>query len=130
VSSDPMLSAQVVLGPAGGPQATEVTAATLADHAPDPEAARDVADHLRTAGFEVGDLTGISFSVTARRTRFEEVFGAPLAVGQETSGTVTSATTADGALELPLDRLPADVRRSVTAVTFTAPPDFGPGGFS
>jgi hypothetical protein len=129
VPSDPMLSAEVVLGPAGGPQDTEVTAATLADHAPDPEAARHVADHLRGAGFDVGDLIGISFPVTARRSRFEEVFGAPLTVGEETSGTITNATTVNGELELPLDRLPEDVRRAVIAVTFTAPPDFGPGDF-
>jgi hypothetical protein len=129
VPSDPMLSAQVVLGPAGGPQDTEVTAATLADHAPDPAAAQHVVDHLHGLGFEVGELVGISFSVTARRSRFEEVFGTPLTVGEETSGTITNVTTIHGELELPLERLPADVRRDVTAVTFTAPPDFGPGSF-
>lgn len=127
--SDPMLSAQVVLGPAGGPQDTEVTAASLEDHAPDPDASRHVVDHLRAAGFDVGDVVGISFSVTARRSRFEEVFGTSLTVGQEASGTVTHATTVRGDLELPLDQLPADVRCDVSAVTFSAPPDFGPGSF-
>lgn len=127
--SDPTLSAQVVLGPAGGPQDTEVTAATLDAHAPDPAAVERAADHLRAAGFEVGDLVGISFSVTGPRSRFEEVFGVNLTVGEETSGTVTHATTEHGELELPLDQLPAEVTRQVTAVTFTAPPDFGPGNF-
>jgi hypothetical protein len=130
VPSDPQLSAQVVLAPAGGPPDAEVTAETLAAHRPDPEAARRIADHLRSAGFEVGDLVGISFPVTGPRSRFEAVFGVELRVGESASGAVTRATTADGDLELPLDRLPDEIAGPVTAVTFTPPPDFGPGSFA
>lgn len=130
VPADPELSAQVVLIPAGGPTDTPVTAETLAEHAPDTDAAAHVASHLRRAGFDVGELIGTSFSITGPRSRFEDTFDIALTIDTDDAGTVAYATTDAGHLELPLSSLPSNLVRHVTAVTFTEPPDFGPGSFA
>lgn len=127
--SEPELSAQVVLRPAGGPPRSPVTADTLRDHTPDPDDAARVAEHLRSEGFEAGPLVGTSFSITGPRSRFETTFGVHLEVERGPDDLVSRVTTSEGDLELPVGRLPTAVARHVSAVTFTPPPDFGPGSW-
>jgi hypothetical protein len=130
VPSHSTLSAQVVLRPAGEPSRLPITADTLLDHAPDPGDAAQVAEHLRAEGFEVGPLVGTSFAITASRTRFETTFGVHLEVERGPDDAVSRVTTSEGEFELPVGRLPTAVARHVSAVTFTPPPDFGPGSFA
>jgi hypothetical protein len=127
--SDPVLSALVVLRSAGGrePPAEAITSETVAQDAPEPGAADAVAAFFRGAGFEVSAPVGISFSITAPRSRFEATFDERLEV--EGGDRPTEVHTERG-LELPRDVLPEDVRRHVRAVTFTPPPDFGPTSFA
>lgn len=127
---DPSLSAQVVLRPRGGDRGSPITVETLADHAPDPRAAETVATHFRDAGFEVGELVAISFAITAPRTRFETVFGVHVDVEQDAGGQVVDARPDGAGWELPLSQLPGHVTEHLRAVTFTPPPDFGPGSFA
>jgi hypothetical protein len=114
MADDAPLSALVVLRPGPGRELGDrgpVTAETIGEYLPSPEAVAAAQAAFAALGFEASAAVGPSFSITALRSRFEQVFG-----------------TADG-LELPLDRLPADVRPLVQAVTFTPPPDFGPTEF-
>lgn len=128
--SEPDLSAQVVLRPAGEPPRSPITADTLRGHAPDPEDAARVAEHLRSEGFEAGPLVGTSFAITAPRSRFETTFGVHLEVERGPDDGVSRVTTSEGEFELPVGSLPTAVARHVSAVTFTPPPDFGPGSFA
>jgi hypothetical protein len=122
------LSAQVVLRPKDGGELTgdeAITSDTVERYLPSPEAASRVAGYLQGAGFEVSDVAGISFSITGPQALFEERFGDRLERRRERG--VESVRTENGRLELSLDRLPPEVARHVQAVTFTPPPDFGPG---
>ena len=110
----PAVSAVVVLR-------TPDTAAAERPAAHDVDAARAF---FGTAGFEVTDVYGISFSITGRPTVFEATFGETITT--EGTGPADAVTTASGRLELRLDRLPEPVTRAVAAVTFSPPPAFGP----
>ncbi|MHA7304565.1 hypothetical protein ACX80E_04855 [Arthrobacter sp. TMN-49] len=110
------LVALVVLqSPAGPPRDTELTAATLARHLPEPAAIATVQTVLATAGFTVHQPVGISFSIEAGASVFQRYFG------------VTPVQSADGVwsagdgAELPLDGLPAHARALVRAVVFEPP---------
>jgi hypothetical protein len=114
MAEDALLSALVVLRP--GPERTlgdrgPVTAETIGNYLPSQEAVEATQRAFRRLGFEVSPVVGPSFSITAPRSRFEEVFG-----------------STDG-LEQPLDRMPPAVRDLIQAVTFTPPPDFGPTAY-
>jgi hypothetical protein len=115
---DPLISAQVLLKPASGtmPRDVDITAENIGSLAPAPEAAAEVARALAGAGFEVGPVVGLSFSISARRSVFDRFFG------------IESAGATKGTI--PLDRVPALARRHVAAVTFPPPPDFGPTRYS
>lgn len=110
------LSATVVLRPADGRDLTgdeRITSANLREYLPSDDAVATARSWFEGAGFDVGPVVGIGFSITAPRARFEEVFGA----------------VPDGE-ELPLERVPPHVRRVLASVTFSPPPDFGPTSFS
>jgi hypothetical protein len=75
-----------------------------------------------SAGFEVhAPFTG-KFSIGARRSLFEEFFGEKLLV--DDSQLIRSVTNSAGGVQLPLDRLPDDLKGLVGSVEFTPPPDF------
>ena len=62
-------------------------------------------------------IIGISFSITGPLDLFESVFGCKLAV-EESANVIRSVTSAEGKLELPLDKLPDDLVTAVQAVAF------------
>ncbi len=119
------MSAQVVLRAASGrPLAgATITAGNVHEYAPDPGAVSRVAAALSAIGFEVGPLVANSMSITAPVETFDTVFGVQLHRGA--SGAITLDSDA-GEFELPKKGLPSSVASFVEAVTFTAPPDFGP----
>jgi len=108
-TDDPTVSAVVTLkeGDAGGP--TQETTARIKAH-------------FGAVGFEVHAPLFASFSIGARQSVFEQVFGTLLVVDQETLA--TTVTTADGSLDLPLAQLPDEVRADVVSVAFMPPFDF------
>jgi hypothetical protein len=103
------ISAQVVLR-AKGP----ITAATLAENQPPRENVEAVQGLFRDAGFKLGPYVGISFSISGSKQLFERFFRTRLSEVKS--------------YELPLHALPKEVASVIEAVTFTPPPDFGPGG--
>jgi hypothetical protein len=72
-------------------------------------------------GFAVGELVGNSMAITGPVRLFESSFHTKL---REAGGTVEFS---DNGVELPTENVPTDLRAEVVAVTFTRPPDFGPG---
>jgi hypothetical protein len=79
-----------------------------------------VMEQFRAAGFQIGPLVGISFSIAGPVERFEEFFQ----VRAEREGPQPFLTD-----ELPLSSLNPTLREHIEAVLFTRPPDFGPVGF-
>lgn len=111
-----LLSAEVALRSASGKSFTGQTAITsenVADYVP----AREVVEKARRAfaelGFEVSEPAGIGFSITAPASVFRKVF--------------KTKTLPDD--ELPKAALPKELAEDLVGVSFSPPPDFGPGNF-
>ncbi len=121
-------SAQVVLRPASG-QAIRgdvpITSQNLKDYLPSPESAARVKQFFASAGFEVGLLVGISFSITTTVELFESTFKTHLRLAERGGVTAIDPDRA-ASYELPLQALPREIADNIAAVTFTPPVDFGP----
>lgn len=132
MQGESLISAQVVLRSrtekvAGGSDV--VTSDTVGDYEPAPETAARAAESFERLGFTVGPVVGSSFSISAPRKLFEDVFKTDIAAALRRRAKAKPTRRA-ASNELPLDRLPTQLAALVTAVTFTPPPDFGPGSFS
>jgi hypothetical protein len=101
VMNTPLLASQVVLNTLGIQQAPWVM------------------EQFKAAGFQIGPLIGVSFSIAGPIERFEEFFQ----VRAERSGPQPFPSN-----ELPLSTLNPMLRQHITNVLFTRPPDFGPSG--
>jgi len=120
LEDEEVISAQVVLRSAGGKAPdgeSVVTAATLADFAPAPEAVARAVEGFRESGFQVGSAVGNSFSITAPAGTFRRVFGAPV------HRTERGGLAGPDGETLRLDDLPGEISRLLAAVTFVPPPD-------
>lgn len=86
-----------------------------------------VKSRFTSAGFEVhAPFTG-QFSIGARKSLFESYFGQKVNI--DDSQLIRKVTTEDGGYELPLDRLPDELKGLVKSISFPPPPDFaGFGG--
>lgn len=126
-----IVSAQVVLRSSEGKAIhgkTIITAQTIKDFAPSSEAVARATGAFANAGFDVGPMVGISFSITAPVSTFEEVFRTRLR-REERGGVEAIKEDGSGSYELPLDSLAESITDLAVAVTFTPPPDFGPTEF-
>ncbi len=123
-------SAQVILRSASGKVidgATSITSQNVREFAPSDESVVRAAEAFAAAGFDVGAMVGISFSISAPVGRFEQVFKTRLR--QERGGLEAIQDDGSGSYELPLHGLPESLASLVVAVAFTPPPDFGPTDF-
>jgi hypothetical protein len=125
---DPV-SAQVVLRSASGArlEGQAITASNSAQFAPDPETVARARAVFAREGFEVGDLVGNSFSISAPVRQFERAFSVKLRAAR--SGSLEVLGQAGSALELPITALPQSVHELLEAVTFSRPMDFGPNSY-
>jgi hypothetical protein len=127
---NPVLSAQVIVRSRSGKQIrgdTPITTRNLADYAPSAEDANFARTAFARAGFQTGNLVGISFSITAPAAMFESFFGA--AINSDAKGRIKVAGAADPeGLEIPLGRLPEELAQRIVAVTFSPPADLHDGG--
>jgi hypothetical protein len=124
------VSAQVVLRAASGKKPhgrAAVTAKSLKDYEPSPEAVTEAQEAFTAQGFEVGPMVGNSFSVTAPAETFESVFQTTIRTHKERG--VEAVREKTSSYELPLEALPKTLRKHLEAVTFSPPPDFGPTNF-
>ena len=118
------LTAEVIVRAASGKrlQGSEpITGRTLTEHAPSREDAAAAQAAFRDAGFEASEVGGISFSITGSQTRFEKLFGVELDVDENGAVSLAGKKAPSGGLELPLERLPAELRNRLEAVAFTPP---------
>jgi hypothetical protein len=76
-------------------------------------------------GFEVGNFVGNSLSITGPARLFETIFHTKL---QEDGK--SGLKFGGNSYELPKEKIPSALRAEIAAVTFTPPPDFGPGSGS
>lgn len=127
-----LISAQVVLKSASGKSfdsETAITSENIADYAPSPNNAASAAAGFDEAGFEVGNMVGNSFSITARKSTFEKFFKIKLQAEQRGDVKVAAAKGATPGYEIPLRALPGNLSQLVAAITFSPPPDFGPSNY-
>ena len=125
MNPEKIVSAQVILPAAGGARPglhTRITAENIHEWTPSAESIARVSGALRSLGFTIGECVGNSFAITGAARIFEAHFGTKLA---EAGGGMQFA--GDGR-ELAAAKIPAPLRAQIAAITFTPPPDFGPGG--
>ncbi len=121
--ADDVLSAMVIVRAASGRRlagSAAIDASTLSQHSATPADVAATERAFRDRGFAVGQYVGISFAISAPRSKFEEKFGVQLALGADGQITVLRDGKTFG-LELPLDRLTAPMRRRIDTVTFAPP---------
>ncbi len=81
--------------------------------------------YFEKAKFDIHAPIGMTFSIAARRTYFEQFFGQRLVIDEERF--FAPVTTADGGNELPVDGLPEDIRSLVKTISLPPPPELPPG---
>jgi len=126
-----VISALVLLRPAHGKPLREMpppTSSNLEEYLPAPGDAARALRSFRNAGFQVGPLTGISFSIAAPASKFESYFRTKLA-RTEHRGVMTADGASEGGYELPLGALPGEAAEVIEAITFEPPREYGPGRF-
>lgn len=126
------LSAEVMLQAASGKSInsrTAITSENIADYLPARESVEKARAAFTELGFEVSEAAGIGFSITAPASVFKKVFNIKTASDERGGVKAVAAKGAEGSYELPLKALPKEVAQHVSAVTFSPPPDFGPGSF-
>jgi hypothetical protein len=123
------VSAQVVLKAADRSVSGEnITSDNVARAMPAEDDVRKAASHFKQLGFKVEHAFGNSFSISGTTALFEKVFKTKLSE-EEKGGLKAKDARGGKSLELPLTGLPNDVEKIVETVTFSEPPDFGPGNF-
>jgi hypothetical protein len=125
-------SATVLLKSASGKAVSDssvITSETIHEYRPAPNVVASAQKGFQSLGFETGPLIGISFSITAPIQTFERIFRVKL--GQTKQGGL-QATSPSGKVSerLPTQMLPGSLQAIVTAITFVAPPEFGPSEFT
>lgn len=103
---------------------------TLSVPANDLASITPVKGHFTSAGFEVHAPLGSSFGIAGPKSQFETTFNVVLVVND--ANLVTTVTTEDGQMDLPLDPLPDNLREVVESIRFIDPPPlvFGAPGNS
>lgn len=128
LKKDEIVSAQVILRPASGKRITDLTVITVEnvkEFIPEEGAAVSATVTFHSEGFEVGPIIGISFSITGPVKVFERFFMVPLHRGKD--GAIKFIIEGKVQVsELPAEKLPGELRKSVLTVVFPLPPDFGP----
>jgi hypothetical protein len=127
-----LVSAQVALKSASGKAFdgnTAITSENIGDYSPSPDTVAAAAAGFQRAGFEVGNMVGNSFSITAPRSTFEKFFKIKLQAKDRGGLQVAASSDTPESYELPMKALPKDLAQHVAAMTFSPPPDFGPTSY-
>ena len=122
------VSAQVILKPSQGSFTDTVTSENVARMMPTAEDMEKAKSYFSERGFKVEHAFGNSFSITGPESLFEKAFKSKLSKGEK--GEVKAARRGGSqSFELSTDDLPKGIADIVETVTFSEPPDFGPGNF-
>jgi len=126
-----IVSAQVILRAGSGedaPSPASVTAENVHRYLPSAENFKKAQDYFAKLGFDVQASYGNSFSITGSTARFEKVFNTKL-LETEKGGVRSLPKNREESIELPTGKLPKELKKIVTAITFSEPPDFGPTNY-
>ena len=118
--NDPTLSAVVTLLPED--QRTTETPESGIPLTKDLRAIGLAKSRLTSAGFEVHAPFGLKFSIGAKKSVFEEVFGDAIVI--DDGGLIRKVTNSSGGSDLPLEKLADDLRGLLQSVEFPPPPDW------
>lgn len=133
MSEKDKLSAQVIVRPAGGKSdiaPENITSENVHRIMPAPAELEKVKIFFQDSGFEVGSGFANSFSITGEKKLFEKIFETKISTNENQAVKSRGGDSENETSELSLTKLPGDIKKIVEAVTFTEPPDFGPGNFS
>lgn len=118
-------SAQVILLPAHGKPASGdvlITTKTLPAYIPSAEAGRIAQQYFAQAEFQVGNLVGNNFSITAPLTTFERIFHVQIRHREQNEGGFeVMQDDGSGTYEISLQAIPPSVRQYIETVTFVPP---------
>lgn len=104
---------------------TIITSDTIITFLPDEKTISEFLMIFRKNGFEVGEVIGISFSITGSQDTFEKFLGMQVMVEEDGSCVFVSNENSRYS-ELKNELLPEVIREGVQSIAFTRPPDFGP----
>ncbi len=125
------LSAQVILKPAGGKSSIppeNITSENVNQIMPSAEDFKNAQKFFADSGFEVDAAFASSFSITGDKKLFEKTLDTKISQNENQAVKARGKNDAETS-ELPLANLPNELKKTVEAITFTEPPDFGPGNF-
>ncbi|MEP7038331.1 MAG: hypothetical protein ABI891_08310 [Acidobacteriota bacterium] len=125
------LSAQVILRPADGKGAIppeNITSENVHQIMPSAENVKNARKFCVAAGFEVDAGFANSFSITGDVELFEKTFKTKISQNEKQAVKAVGENDTESS-ELPLGNLPQEIKKIVETITFTEPPDFGPGNF-
>ena len=125
-ANEQSLTAQVLVRSKSGKQidgTTPITSENIREYEPSVEDVAVVRTAFQSAGFQVANLVGISFSITATPKTFEAFFSTKLRFRTKTGIEVVDSRSPTG-YELPLTALPPSLAERVVAITFSPPADF------
>lgn len=125
------LSAQVVLRPASGKSAIppeQITAENVREIMPSPEDTKKAQEYFSEKGFEVGAAFANSFSITGEADLFEKLFDTKITTNEKNAVKARDKNKKDSS-ELSKSELPKEIEKTIETITFSEPPDFGPGNF-
>lgn len=120
-----VISAQVLLHAASGNIVTGdtiITKENIQDYAPAHEIVALAQKSFLNAGFQVGNMVGISFSIAGSVRQFEDFFSTKLRQ-QKDGGFVALQDGKSVGREFPLHALPHSLRKLILTVTFESPAD-------
>ncbi len=125
------LSAQVILKPAAGKSSIlpeNITSENVEQIMPSAEDFKNAQKFFADSGFEVDAGFANSFSITGEKKLFEKTFETKISQNEKQAVKARGENHPESS-ELPVGNLPNDIKKIVEAITFTEPPDFGPGNF-
>ncbi len=125
------LSAQVILKPASGQSSIapeNITAENVHQIMPSAEDFENAQKSFKDSGFEVEGGFANSFSITGDKKLFEKTFETKIWQNEKEAFKTQAENDAESG-ELPLENMPKEIKKVVETITFTEPPDFGPGNF-
>jgi len=92
---------------------------------PEESAMVQVKRYFEKSKFDIHAPIGMTFSIAARRSFFEQFFGQRLVIDEEQF--FVPVTTEDGGDQLPMEGLPAEIRVLVKSISLPPPPELPPG---
>ena len=122
----PVISAQVIIRSQSGETIrgdVPITASNIGRYSPAPDDVEKVQQAFRDAGFVVGNMVGVSFSITAPLSRFERFFRTKLRVAERGEVALKGQDAPAGGLELSPTHLPRDAASRIAGVVFSPAAD-------